>query len=50
MTKKEIEVYECDNCGNEYDSDSNYIKQCHHCDNDYCDDCQEEHAKDECFG
>lgn len=50
MTEIQKTVYECDSCGNEYDGDSDYIKQCHICNKDYCEDCQDDHAKEETFG
>ena len=42
------EIYECDDCGNEFDEDTNYVKECKICEGDYCEDCQDEHAKYEC--
>ena len=50
MTIKEIQVYVCDVCGHEMsDGTSDYIKQCVVCDKDFCEDCQQDHMKDECF-
>jgi len=50
MTKIDKVVYECDNCGNEYDGESDYIKQCMICNKDYCNDCKEAHGVEEAFG
>lgn len=46
-----IEVTECDSCGyvQTEDGDSTGIFSCQVCDEDICDDCQDEHAKEECF-
>ena len=48
MTKSTKEAYKCDNCGNEGESD--YIRQCNLCDNDFCQDCRDDHANEECYG
>ena len=48
MTKIDNPQYECDSCGGIYDGSSDFIKQCSHCQDDFCEECQEEHAKDEC--
>jgi len=46
---KEIKVaYICDGCSTEFDGDSDDIKNCSVCTDDYCSDCQVEHAKEEC--
>lgn len=43
----EVKSFECDTCGSLHDGDSDYIKQCYICNQDFCNDCAEEHAKDE---
>lgn len=47
-------MYECDSCGfTDSQDDPNMkveIKQCFVCNKDFCDECQEDHARDECFG
>ena len=52
MTTKK--TYECDWCGfTDPQDDPNMqveIKHCFVCDQDFCDECQEEHAIEECFG
>jgi hypothetical protein len=50
MTKTMKEIYECDMCGAEYDSESDYIRQCVICDDDFCQDCRDDHANEEAFG
>jgi len=45
----ERKAWECDSCGAVDSSEyGEYTKQCHICNNDFCQECQEEHAKDEC--
>jgi hypothetical protein len=45
----EIKAWECDSCGGKDSTEhGEYIKQCGICGDDFCDSCQEEHAKDEC--
>lgn len=49
MTKREL--YQCDNCG--YVQNDDYaegIFQCHICNEDFCEECKDEHAQQECFG
>ena len=50
MTKETRDVYVCDCCGHEMtDGYSDYIKQCAVCDKDFCEECRDDHMKDECF-
>lgn len=47
MTKRE--AWECDNCGGiDTTENGEHIKICYVCNQDFCEDCQDEHAKDEC--
>lgn len=50
MTK--IEVTQCDSCGFKQDPDTydgDGIYECKICSNDYCDDCKDDHANEECW-
>jgi hypothetical protein len=43
----EVKSYECDSCGSIHSGESDEIKQCGICNQDYCEYCAEDHAKDE---